>query len=108
MGDASPTPPTESASSAHDSRPADGGRFMEVSRARAMTIARRRVASQLIECDVSEAAPQINGYCVPPLPLDCWYVRCMPAVLRLGGTSLVVCVCKRTGRVRAVVTDQSE
>jgi hypothetical protein len=57
----------------------------------------------MIECEVSDELPGWvrPGYGGRPLPKNCWYVHCGPrlAPMTTGGTSIIVCISKRSGRV---------
>lgn len=81
-----------------------------VSRLRAASIARSRLAAVLIACDVSEELPAGATFCTcRPLPKDCWYVVCRPRRTNMvGGTSTLVCISRRSGRVLMAKDLQSE
>jgi len=78
-----------------------------VSRVRAAAIVRERMAKALIECEVTDRLPAYfqPGYMTRALPKNCWYVRCGSrlAPQTTGGSSIIVCISKRSGRVLRIL-----
>lgn len=77
-------------------------RALGVSRVRAAAISRARVARMMIRCEVSDVLPvwYRPGYGSRTPPKYCWYVSCGPWETKTtGGTALLLCVSKRSGRV---------
>lgn len=87
-------------------------RPVAVSRVRAAAIARARVARAMIACEVSAELPVWfqPGYNGRRLPKNCWYVHCNSrlAPMTTGGTSIIVCISKRSGRVLRIEGVQGE
>jgi hypothetical protein len=81
-----------------------------VSRVRAAAIARGRVARELIGCEVYDRFPAgYAAYWRRPPPRHCWYVVCGPKPTRVtGGSRIVVCISRRTGRVLRVMDVRGE
>ena len=73
-----------------------------ISRVRAVAMARAWAARSLIDCDITDVMPTPDrlGYQCRKLPENCWYVTCRPIHPRsTGGSSILLCVSKRSGRV---------
>jgi hypothetical protein len=70
------------------------------------------MARAMIKCEVSDHLPAFfrPGYGDRPLPKNCWYVRCGSrlAPRTTGGTSIIVCISKRSGRVLRIESVQGE
>ena len=83
-----------------------------VSRDRAAAIARARLARTMIECEVLANIPiwLRSGCDSRPLPKHCWYVSCRSRhrPMTTGGTAVVVCISKRSGRVSRIVEVRGE
>jgi len=70
------------------------------------------MARDMIECEVSDAALALfrPGYGGRPLPRNCRYVRCGSrlAPMTTGGTAIIVCISKRSGRVLRIENAREE
>lgn len=66
----------------------------------------------MIECEVFDDVPVFfqPGYGSRLLPRNCWYVRCGSrlASKTTGGTSIIVCISKRSGRVLRIENERGE
>ena len=68
---------------------------------RAAVIARKKLAREMIGCEVYEELPSsCSMYGVPPPPHSCWFVVCGPETrIMLDGRKTLLCISKKTGRI---------
>ncbi len=81
-------------------RPVAGVKRPPISRRRATSIALKRVAEALIDCEAYDDLPAgYSAYWAGSKPKNCWYVLCGAKTQSLDGRRALLCISKETGKV---------